>query len=507
MGDSTTPILRFENISKFFPGVTALRGVSFEVRAGDCHALLGENGAGKSTLGKICAGIYRPDEGQLYLEGRPVSFPTPLDAVSAGVGMVHQELCFCPNLTVAENLCLGSLPTRFGFLNRAAMRERARAMLAEIGTTLDVDLPVSALSTGQEQMVQIAGAVGTGARIIVMDEPTSSLASGEVARLFELIDRLKARGVTLIYVSHRLEEIFRLCDRITVLRDGQHIETTDTSAMTVETVVQRMIGRPLEQYFPGHLEARPAEEKLRVEGLSSPGRFEDISLSVHVGEVVGLAGLVGAGRSEVAQAIFGLDRKATGRIVVNGSEVNIRSPRQAMALGIGYLPEDRKRQGLVLSMGGRSNLSLPILDRLTRLGFVKTSPERALTRTYFDRLRVRTPHMDTPVWSLSGGNQQKIAMAKWLASQCRILLIDEPTRGVDVGAKAEIHALIDELAKEGAAILLISSELPEVLNLSTRILVLREGRLVGELSRENANQEGLMRLMAGVESSSVAARL
>jgi len=493
-------ILRFHAISKFFAAVTALQRVSFEVHEGECHALVGENGAGKSTLGKIVAGIHTADEGTVYMDGRPVRFTTPLEAVRAGVGMVHQELCFCPNLTVAENLCLGSLPTIWGFLNRNEMRRRSRMMLAEIGTDLDVDLPISALSTGQEQMVQIAGAVGTGARIMVMDEPTSSLAAAETERLFGLIDRLKARGTTLIYVSHRLEEVFRLCDRVTVLRDGQHIETAHVRDLTMETIVQRMIGRSIEQYFPEHLDARPGPEKLRVEGLSSPGKFEHISLTVRAGEVVGLAGLVGAGRSEVARAIFGLDPNVTGTIVVNGLSAKIRSPGHAMSLGIGYLPEDRKTQGLVLSMGARANLTLPILDRLSRLGFVRTGAEKSLVSRYFKRLSVRTPHMDAPTWSLSGGNQQKIALAKWLASKCGILLIDEPTRGVDVGAKAQIHALIDQLAREGAAILLISSELPEVLNLSTRIIVLREGRQMGELTRSDASQEALMRLMAGVEA-------
>lgn len=493
-----TPILRFEGISKFFAGVTALRQVSFQVEAGQCHALLGENGAGKSTLGKIVAGIHLPSQGTLYLNEKPVHFTSPLDAVRAGVGMVHQELCFCPNLTVAENLCLGNLPTRFGLLNRTAMRRQARAMLAEIGAEIDVDLPIESLSTGQVQMVQIAAAVGTGARIIVMDEPTSSLATTEVQRLFQLVDRLKQRGATLIYVSHRLEEIFRLCDSVTVLRDGQHIETAPVAGMTMDRIVQLMIGRAVQDYFPSHLATSPGTERLRVEGLTSPGQFTGISFSVHAGEVVGLAGLVGAGRSEVAKAIFGLDPTMRGTIVIDGHRRTIRSPRQAMALGIGYLPEDRKTQGLVLSMGGRANLSLPILDRLSRLGLVQTDAERALTRKYFDRLRVRTPHMDTAVSSLSGGNQQKIAMAKWLASECGILILDEPTRGVDVGAKAEIHALIDELARDGAAIVLISSELPEILNLSTRIVVLREGRQMGELARGQATQEAAMRLMAGV---------
>ncbi|MHC4799279.1 MAG: sugar ABC transporter ATP-binding protein, partial [Planctomycetota bacterium] len=486
MDDTSKPILRFDRICKYFPGVTALKEVSFEVKRGDCHALVGENGAGKSTLGRIVAGIHRADEGELFFDGQPACFFTPLDAVRAGIGMVHQELSFCPNLTVAENLCLGKLPTRWGFLNRKELRKRARSMLAEIGTEIDVNLPLSALSTGQEQIVQIAGAVGTGARVLVMDEPTSSLAAAETERLFELIGRLKERGTTIIYVSHRLEEIFRLCDRITVLRDGEHIETTNASDSTLETIVQRMIGRSVEEYFPEHLDEQPGEERLVIEGLSSPGKFENISFSVRAGEVVGLAGLVGAGRSEVLQAIFGLDKKATGKIRLNGEEVCIGSPRQAMKLGIGYLPEDRKRQGLILSLGGRANLSLPILDRLSLLGFVKTGPEKLLTGKYFDRLRVRAPHIDAPTWSLSGGNQQKIAMAKWLASECGILLMDEPTRGVDVGAKAEIHALIDQLAREGTAIVLVSSELPEVLNLSTCIVVLRERRQMGELSRIEA---------------------
>jgi ABC-type sugar transport system ATPase subunit len=495
---SGSAAVRFEGITKRFPGVQALTDVTLSVAAGSCHALCGENGAGKSTLGKILAGIYAPDEGRLFVNDREARFAGPRDAFAAGVGMVHQELAFCENLSVAENLCLGALPVSRGLVDRRAVARRAREMLAAIGADLDVTRRLGELPIAQQQVVQIAVAVGGGARIIVFDEPTSSLSAAEAERLFELIDRLKARGATMIYVSHRLEEIFRLCDRITVFRDGRHVETTDVKRMTVQTIVQQMIGRPLEQYFPQHLQASPGQERLRVEQLTSPGKFENVSFNVKSGEVVGLAGLVGAGRSEIAQAIFGLDHKATGRIFIKGQEVNIRSPRHAMNLGIGFLPEDRKKQGLVLSMGGRHNLSLPILDRLSRLGFVKTGEEKTLTRSYFDRLRVRTPHMDAPVWSLSGGNQQKIAMAKWLATQCQVLLIDEPTRGVDVGAKAEIHALIDELAHQGAAVLLISSELPEVLNLSTRIIVLRAGHVMGEIPRAQATQESVMRLMAGV---------
>lgn len=500
------PILTFDNIGKRFPGVVALEGVTFEVFPGHCHAIVGENGAGKSTLGKIVAGIHTADTGTLHLNGQPVRFASPIEATRAGIGMVHQELAFCPNLTVAENLCLGRMPTRLGFVRKREMHHRARRMLSEIGAAIDTDAPMTALSTAQEQMVQIAAAVGTGARIIVMDEPTSSLSSAESQRLFELVDRLKARGVTLIYVSHRLEEIFRLCDRITVLRDGRHIETAETASMTSERIVQRMIGRAVEDYFPQHLDAQPGEERLRVENLSSPGKFSNISFRVRAGEIVGLAGLVGAGRSEIAQAIFGLDPRATGTVAVHGRPVTIRSPRRAMRLGIGYLPEDRKRQGLVLAMGGRHNLALPILPRLTTAGIVRRSRECRLAGDFFTRLRVRAPHLDTPTWALSGGNQQKIALAKWLAAECGILLMDEPTRGVDIGAKAEIHALIDRLAHAGAAIVLISSELPEVLNLSTRILVLREGSLVSEIPRGQADQDTLLRLMAGVRSSATTGR-
>lgn len=285
--------------------MTALSHVSFEIRRGECHALIGENGAGKSTLGRIVAGIHPPSAGTVYLEGKAACFNVPLDAVRAGIGMVHQELCFCPNLSVADNLCLGNLPTRFALLDRSAMRSRARAMLAEIGADIDVDAPIASLSTGQEQMVQIAGAVGSGANIIVMDEPTSSLASAEAERLFDLVDRLKARGTTLVYVSHRLEEIFRLCDRVTVLRDGQHIETAPIADMTMDRIVRLMIGRSVDEYFPKHLSAAVGAERLRVEGLTSPGRFQNITFSVRAGEVVGLAGLVGAGRSEIARAVFG----------------------------------------------------------------------------------------------------------------------------------------------------------------------------------------------------------
>jgi ABC-type sugar transport system ATPase subunit len=493
------PAVRFQGISKRFPGVRALGGVSFEIAEGSCHALCGENGAGKSTLGKILAGIHAPDEGRIVLFGAPVSFRGPEDALAAGVGMVHQELAFCENLSVAENLCLGSLPGTRGFLSRTAMRARAEAMLATIGAKLDVRRRVGALTTGQQQMLQIASAVGTGARVIVFDEPTSSLSQHEAEKLYELIARLRLKGVTSIYVSHRMEEIFRLCDAVTVLRDGTHVATRPASELTQPSLVQMMIGRPLEDYFPSHVKAQAGEELLRVEHLSSPRKFHDISFSLRAGEVLGFAGLVGAGRSEMAQAIFGLDPGATGQVLMAGKPIRLDGPRDAMRAGVGLVPEDRKRQGLVLAMTALSNITLPILGAmLSKWTFIRRRSERALVGTYFTRLSVRAPSVDAVAAGLSGGNQQKLVLAKWLAARCRVLMLDEPTRGVDVGAKAEIHALIDELAARGSAILLISSELPEVLNLSTRIIVLREGRIAGELPRAAATQEALMRLMAGV---------
>jgi ABC-type sugar transport system ATPase subunit len=495
------PAVRFEGVTRRFPGAVALSDVTLQVAAGSCHALCGENGAGKSTLGKILAGIHAPDEGRVLIDGRPVRFAGPRDALAAGVGVVHQELAFCPNLSVAENLCLGALPRRRGFLSVDEMERRATAMLAEIGAAVDVRRPLGDLGVAQQQLVQIAQAVGGGARIIVFDEPTSSLGQVDAERLYDTIGRLRARGVTCIYVSHRMPEIFRLCDTVSVLRDGRHVGTVSTDGLSEAELVRMMIGRPLAEYFPGHESTGPGEELLRVDGLTLPGAFHDVSFSLHAGEVVGLAGLVGAGRSEVAQALFGLWPRVRGRVSVAGRPVRIRTPGQAIRLGLGLVPEDRKRQALVPQESCARNTTLPILRRLARLGFVRRRSERALAEEYFARLRVRAPGVDAPVAGLSGGNQQKVVLARWLAARSRILVLDEPTRGVDVGAKAEIHALIEQLAARGHAVLLISSELPEVLSLSNRILVLRAGSLVAEVPRAGATQDRLLALMAGLGSA------
>jgi ABC-type sugar transport system ATPase subunit len=492
-------VIRFAGITKRFPGVAALSGVSFDVAPGSCHAICGENGAGKSTLSSILAGIQVPDAGDLFVDGRAVRFGSPRDALAAGVAMVHQELAFCDNLSVAENLFLGRLPARRGFFARDTLHAQAAALLHSIGAEIDPGRAVETLSIAQQQLVQIAAAVGSGARVIIFDEPTSSLGQRESEQLFALLGSLRERGVTVLYISHRMPEIFLLCDTVTVLRDGRHVCTEPTAALDEATLVQRMIGRRFEQYFPGHQRMAPGAEMLRVDELSSPGKFSNVSFSLRAGEVLGMAGLVGAGRSEIARALFGLDEKAAGSIFVRGKRVAIRNAGDAMKHGIGLVPEDRKRQGLVLPMRTRENTTLPTLERFARLTIVDREAERQVAATQLERVQVRSSYFETPTMTMSGGNQQKVVLAKWLAAESTILILDEPTRGVDVGAKAELHAWIDRMAAGGAAILLISSELPELLNLSRRILVLRHGQLVGEVSRGDADQDTLLRMMAGIQ--------
>jgi len=494
--------IEYQNITKKFAGVTALDAVTFSIARGECHALMGENGAGKSTLGKVLAGIHRADEGRVIIDGKEQAFHSPAEAMRAGVGMVHQELAFCPDLTVAENLNMGQYPRRLGMLDRKAMNRRARELLAKIGaTSIDVTKCMREMSTAQEQLVQISSAVGTGAKILVFDEPTSSLSEPEAQQLFKLIEQLKSAGVTIIYVSHRMPEVFRLCDRVSVLRDGKYVGTLDRKDATQDRVVQMMIGRSVSDYFPQHLSDKVGETLMSVRNLSSPGKFTDISFEVRKGEIVGFAGLVGAGRSEIAKAIFGLDKDAVGEVRLEGEPLALGSVKRSIGRGIGLVPEDRKRQGLVLMMSCRANASMAVLDRLRRMGILDRKKEREEAGRLFTQMRVKAPSMETPVAALSGGNQQKVAVAKWLIRNCKLLIVDEPTRGVDIGAKAAIHQLLDDLARGGVGIMLISSELPEVLNLSTRILVMRDGKLVGEVPRKGATQEGVLRLMAGVETA------
>ncbi len=497
--------IEFRSITKTFGGVTALKDVTLGIERGECHGLMGENGAGKSTLGKILAGIHKPNRGEIFIDGVRHVFTTPRDAMNTGVAMVHQELAFCPDLSVAENLCLGHYPRRFGIvLDRAEMARRAEKLLGAIGVKLNIWQNMRDLSTAQEQLVQIAAAIGTDPRILVFDEPTSSLSEAEAQSLFALIEELKRRGITMIYVSHRMPELFRLCDRVSVLRDGQHVGTLRREEMTPDAVVRMMIGRSIEEYFPHPLSAESRELILKVRNLTSPGRFNDISFDIRAGEIVGFAGLVGSGRSGVARAIFGLDPDVTGEVTLAGKPLPLRSVKTSMRSGIGLVPEDRKRQGCIIGMPCQANISLALLDRLRKAGVLDRKQEKQIAEQYFAQLRVKAASIVAPVSSLSGGNQQKIVLAKWLARGGKLLIVDEPTRGVDVRAKAAIHALIDDLARQGLAVMLISSELPEVLNLSARILVMRGGKLVGELSREQASQEAVLRLMAGVGSERAA---
>jgi ABC-type sugar transport system ATPase subunit len=489
------------SISKFFPGVVALDKVSFEINLGECHCIVGENGAGKSTLGRILAGIYQPDEGYIVIDGQRISFYSPVDAKRFGISMVHQELLFCPNLSVAENLFLGSFPSRAGFLQRDKMEKKAKELLSELGIQLDVWQIVENLSIAQKQMVQIASAISSGARIIIMDEPTSSLSQIETERLFNLIKLLKERGVTVIYISHRLEEVFRISERITVLRDGKYIDTLKTSQTNENEIISKMVGRNVDLYCKSYLSHNVGRELLRVENLSVGKKIRNISFSLHEGEILGLAGLVGAGRSEIAKAIFGLEANVKGEIFVEGEKVKILSPRDAISLGIGFVPEDRKLQGLVLSMTAGENLTLPIINKLQRFSFIQRYREECIIKEYFNKLSVKPPNYRMNIATFSGGNQQKVVLSKWLALNCKILIMDEPTRGIDVKAKQEIHMLMCELVREGKGILLISSELPELLNLSTRILVVRDGRICGEFLHDKADQESLLKVMAGVTMS------
>jgi ABC-type sugar transport system ATPase subunit len=493
--------IELRNIGKSFGGTIALDNVSLTLERGEVHALMGENGAGKSTLGKVLAGLLHPDHGTVAIDGAPVRFPSPREAREAGIGMVHQELASCPDLTVAENLALGRYPRRWRvLLDCAAMVRRAREMLTDIAPELNPSQVMRNLSVAQHQMVQIAAAVNSGATMLVFDEPTSSLSEPEAQRLFTLIRRLKERGVTTLYVSHRMAEVFLLCDRISILRDGRMVGTVAAREADQNAIVRMMIGRHIEEYFPGHRGSPTGREVLRVDALSSPGAFNEVSFSVRAGEILGIAGLVGSGRSEMAAALFGLDPRAKGSIRLGGRDMTGSSVRARMRAGIALVPEDRKRQGLALMLSCRVNFSLTLLDLLRRWIFLGLRAERRMLTQAFSTLSIKAGSFESPASSLSGGNQQKLVLAKWLARAASLLILDEPTRGVDVGAKAALYALIEDLARQGRGIILISSELPEVINLSTRILVMRAGAIVGEVRKRDATQETLMRMMSGLDA-------
>lgn len=496
---SAVAALTMRGISKSFPGIRALTDVDLAVAAGEVHAIVGENGAGKSTLMKILAGVHQPDEGTIEIDGVETVIDDPVDARRRGIGMVYQELNLVPDLSVAENILLGSTPARFGLVDRRTLRSRARAVLDDLDARIDPDELVGSLTVSQQQIVEIAKVYAARPRIVVLDEPTSSLSEHEAQALFRIIGRMTDAGVAVIYISHRLREVLEISHRVTVLRDGQLVESRSTEGITAGEMIRLMVGRDLTEVFPKR-EVAIGEVVLSVSGLARAGAFSNISFTVRAGEIVGMAGLVGAGRTEVARAIFGLDRADAGTVEVDGVRVSIDGPRDAVRAGIAYVPEDRKRDGIIPQLSIKDNISLAVLDSVSTGGWIRRGRERELAQQKATELSVSPPTIAPRVDTLSGGNQQKTVFAKWLASAPRILILDEPTRGVDVGAKSDIHTIIGDLVAAGTAILLISSELPEVLAVSDRIVVLHEGRQAAELPRGTSEQEVMHAATGEVES-------
>jgi L-arabinose transport system ATP-binding protein len=486
--------LEIRNVSKAFPNVQALNDISLDILPGEILAFMGENGAGKSTLLKIINGDYRMDAGTLTLDGQHLSFANPNDAHKAGIRVIYQEPEIIPGVDVAENIWVGELPKRMGLLDRRQLNAQVRRSLAEYGfeDVLPMGLLGEELSSAQRQVVEIMRALKSGVRVLALDEPTSSLTDEEVDRLFTLVRRLRDEGVAIIYVSHRIKEILRLCDRVAILRDGSLVAVKPATELTEGEIVRLMVGRELSDIFQ-RTPAQPGSEALRVENLNS-NWHRDVSFHVNAHEVVGFAGLVGAGRTELAKVIFGELPKASGRVVLDGQEVTIHRPDDAIAKGIGFAPEDRKREGLILIRSVMENTSLAILKRISRFHFVRRGLERSIASSYVERLRVRTPSLEQEVGKLSGGNQQKVVLARWLAAKPKVLILDEPTRGIDIGAKAEIYRLVDDLANQGLGIMFISSELTEILGLSDRIYVMQNGRITGELAGKDATEEAVLGL-------------
>jgi inositol transport system ATP-binding protein len=498
------PVLHMMEVSKRFPGVQALKDVSLEVRPGEIHGLLGENGAGKSTLMKILSGVYRKDSGRIVLDGQDIEVHSPHDAQLRGITIIYQELNLMPNLTVAENVFIGREPSRFTFVNWRQLHQQTTELMQRLGIDLSPTTLVSNLSVAAQQMVEIARALSVRSRVIIMDEPTSALTDNEVQHLFAIMRDLKAQGLGLIFISHRMDEIFEICDRITVLRDGELVGTRNVADITSDDLIQMMVGRPVSELF-GQGANVPGDVVLEVRNLTRVGTIDDpgarvlndVSFTLRTGEIVGIAGLVGAGRTDLARCIFGADHRTSGEILLDGVSLNIQSPQDAIRNGIGLVPEDRKLQALFLAMSVEENIHMAAFGNVARMGFIDSMQSRSVANSFVDKLSIRLADLDQLVLDLSGGNQQKVVIARWLALNPKVLIMDEPTRGIDVGAKAEVHALIRKLAEQGVAVLMISSELPEVLGMSDRILVMHEGDMIGELSREQAKPERVMAMMAG----------
>jgi inositol transport system ATP-binding protein len=500
----TEPLLRMTLIGKRFPGVQALDNVDLEVLPGEVHALLGENGAGKSTLLKILSGAQQPDSGTIEFGGQRVTMASPHDAQRRGIVTIYQEFTLAPNMTIAENVFIGREPGLGVFVSWRKMAEETRAITRKLGLQLRPMSIVRNLNVAEQQMVEIARALSMKSRLIVMDEPTSALSSSEVAKLFRIIRDLKAQGLSIIFVTHRIEEVMQICDRYTVLRDGQLVGSGSIADTSIDDIIRLMVGRQVNALFAHRERTAFGEVALSVEGLSRRGNTQDqnatvladVGFEVHRGEILGIAGLVGAGRTEMARAVFGADPFDSGRVIIDGREVHIRSPQDAIRHGIGLVPEDRKQQALFLALTVRTNLSMASHQQITRWGvFIDEAAEHAMVEEYRKALNIRMASPEQLIASLSGGNQQKVALARWLALRPKVLIVDEPTRGIDVGAKVEVHNLLFDMARAGIAVIAISSELPEVLAISDRIVTMREGRVTGDIKSEDANEEILMSMM------------
>jgi ABC-type sugar transport system ATPase subunit len=491
------PLLEAVHISKQFPGTLALDDVHLELLPGEIHAVMGENGAGKSTLMKILSGVYSADSGEIRFEGRPISPASPREALMLGIAIVHQELSVVPTLTVAENIFPGHLPTNFlGMVNYRQLYQNADRVLQNMNVAVDPRAMVENLSIANQQLVEITKTLSSNCKVLILDEPTSALTDSEADHLLSLLRRLASDGVGIVYISHKLKEIFALADRVTVLRDGRYIGTERVSDVTPDHVIRMMVGRELGAMYP-EKSARSGAALMEVRNLRLPGSAGQNSFSLYDGEILGFAGLIGSGRSELARAIFGAEPKSGGEIFLNGSRVDIRSPKDAIALGMGYLPEDRKAAGLFLEMSLKLNIEAAVIGEVSRGGFVAPAKETALAQEYVRQMNISTPSVEQEVRRLSGGNQQKALVSKWLSIKPKILIVDEPTRGIDVGAKKEIHFLLRRLAESGVGVLMISSELPEVLGMSDRILVMHEGAIAGEFRSSEATEENIIRAASG----------
>lgn len=496
--DHPKPLVSLCAISKAFGGVQALQDVQFEIYPGEVHALLGENGAGKSTLIKIITGVHQPDQGEILLDGEPIRFSDPRHAQASAIAAMYQEPNLFPDLDIAENIFVGRQPKRNGRIDWHRMYKQAEDLLHSLGLNLNARTKARSLSVAQQQMVEIARALSLNARVLIMDEPSSALTLSEVDELFTIVRRLREAGTAVVLISHRLDEIFQIADRVTALRDGSYVGTRMVAEVTHDDLVQMMVGRALNSLFPKQ-DVEPGPLVLEVEGLEVDGLFKDISFELRAGEILGIYGLIGAGRTEIARTLFGIDPATSGRIKVSGQEVLIQSPQDAMALGISFVPEDRQTHGLILPMSISHNITLPILRRFVTGIWLNRSKEKSTAQEIAHQLHVKSAGVWQRVRELSGGNQQKVVLSKWLATNPRILILDEPTRGIDIGAKSEVHQLLSRLASEGMAIIMISSELPEILGMSDRILVIREGNLRGEFTQAEATQEKLMYAITTVQ--------